>query len=66
MKQLRNYAKDKLKFTPLTEQEEAMYQGIVNYKHIPGLGGFTEEIIKDAEEKLRDWWNTIVFIILNF
>ncbi len=25
-------AKEKLKFTPLTEQERAMYQGIVNYK----------------------------------
>ena len=31
-----------------------MYQGIVNYKHIPGIGGFTEEIIRDAETKLRD------------
>ena len=37
---IKNYAKDKLKFTPLTEQEKAMYQGIINYKHIPGLGGF--------------------------
>ena len=46
-------AKEKLKFTPLTEQERAMYQGIVNYKNIPGYGGFTEKIIKDAEEKLR-------------
>lgn len=46
-------AKEKLKFTPLTEQERAMYQGIVNYKNIPGYGGFSEKIIKDAEEKLR-------------
>lgn len=29
-----------------------MYQGIINYKTIPGLGGFNEKIIKDAEEKL--------------
>ena len=29
-----------------------MYQGIVNYKQIPGYGGFSEKIIKDAEEKL--------------
>ncbi|WP_110111295.1 vitamin B12-dependent ribonucleotide reductase [Bacillus sp. CGMCC 1.16541] len=50
---IKRYANDKLKFTPLTEQEEAMYQGIVNYKQIPGLGGFNEKIIKDAEEKLR-------------
>lgn len=47
-------AKEKLKFTPLTPQEEAMYQGIVNYKSIPGLGGFSEAIIKEAEAKLRD------------
>ncbi len=47
-------AQEKLKFKPLTTQEEAMYQGIVNYKNIPGLGGFNEAIIKDAEAKLRD------------
>ncbi|WP_342525459.1 vitamin B12-dependent ribonucleotide reductase [Chryseomicrobium sp. FSL W7-1435] len=47
-------AKDKLKFKPLTVQEEQMYQGIVNYKAIPGLGGFSETIIRDAEVKLRD------------
>ena len=43
---IKKLAKDKLKFTPLTEQEKAMYQGIINYKHIPGLGGFSEEIIR--------------------
>ena len=47
-------AKEKLKFKPLTHQEEAMYQGIVNYKNIPGFGGFDEAIIRDAETKLRD------------
>jgi ribonucleoside-diphosphate reductase alpha chain len=51
---IKKHAQAKLKFTPLTEQEEAMYQGIINYKTIPGLGGFNEKIIKDAEEKLRD------------
>ncbi|MBM6617317.1 vitamin B12-dependent ribonucleotide reductase [Bacillus sp. RD4P76] len=50
---IKKAAQDKLKFTPLTEQEQNMYQGIINYKHIPGLGGFNEKIIKDAEEKLR-------------
>ena len=49
---IKKYAQEKLKFTPLTEQEKAMYQGIVNYKQIPGSGGFSEKIIKDAEEKL--------------
>ena len=34
---IKELAKDKLNFKPLTQQEEAMYQGIVNYKHIPGL-----------------------------
>ena len=47
-------AKEKLKFKPLSQQEEAMYQGIINYKQIPGLGGFNDAIIKDAETKLRD------------
>lgn len=51
---IKQLAKDKLKFKPLTNQEEAMYQGIVNYKAIPGLGGFSDEIIRDAETKLRD------------
>ncbi|WP_315905855.1 vitamin B12-dependent ribonucleotide reductase [Priestia koreensis] len=51
--QIKKAAEDKLKFTPLTEQEIAMYQGIVNYKQIPGMGGFNDKIIKDAEEKLR-------------
>ena len=51
---IKQLAKDKLKFKPLTVQEEAMYQGIINYKAIPGLGGFNAEIIRDAETKLRD------------
>ncbi|WML59767.1 vitamin B12-dependent ribonucleotide reductase [Neobacillus sp. PS2-9] len=49
---IKKHASDKLKFTPLTLQETAMYQGIVNYKNIPGYGGFDEKIIADAEEKL--------------
>jgi len=47
-------AKEKLNFKPLTMQEEAMYQGIVNYKNIEGLGGFDTAIIREAENKLRD------------
>lgn len=50
---IKKLAKDKLKFTPLTEQEKAMYQGIVNYKNIPGYGGFSEDIIAHAEETLE-------------
>jgi ribonucleoside-diphosphate reductase alpha chain len=54
---IKKLAKDKLKYTPLTEQEKSMYQGIVNYKTIPGFGGFNEKIIADAEEKLETGGN---------
>ena len=50
--QIQKAAKDKLNFKPLTEREEQMYQGVVNYKNIPGYGGFSPEIFKEAEEKL--------------
>ncbi|MES0855530.1 vitamin B12-dependent ribonucleotide reductase [Geobacillus sp. G4] len=50
---IKKAARDKLKFTPLTDRERAMYEAIVRYKNAPDYGGFTEEIIKDAEEKLR-------------
>lgn len=51
---IKKHAKEKLKFTPLTELEKQMYQGIVNYKNIPGYGGFNKEIIAEAEEKLKE------------
>ncbi|CAM3123291.1 vitamin B12-dependent ribonucleotide reductase [Filibacter tadaridae] len=51
---IKKLASEKLKFKPLTAQEEAMYQGVLNYRSIPGLGGFSEAILKDAETKLRD------------
>jgi ribonucleoside-diphosphate reductase alpha chain len=51
---IKKLANEKLKFKPLTAQEDAMYQSILNYRNIPGLGGFSEEIMKDAETKLRD------------
>ncbi len=54
---IKRYAKDKLKFTPLTEQEKAMYQGILNYRSIPGQGGFSEGILAEAEEKLTTGGN---------
>jgi len=52
--QIREMAKNKLKFTPLTETERNIYQGILNYKNIPGQGGFSDKAIKEAEQKLRD------------
>ncbi|WP_339250514.1 vitamin B12-dependent ribonucleotide reductase [Sporosarcina sp. FSL W8-0480] len=51
---IKKLANEKLKFKPLTTQEEAMYQGILNYRTIPGMGGFNEAILRDAETKLRD------------
>jgi ribonucleoside-diphosphate reductase alpha chain len=54
---IKKYAKEKLKFSPLTESERSMYQGIANYKTIPGHGGFSEKNIADAEEKLTTGGN---------
>ncbi|WP_342505172.1 vitamin B12-dependent ribonucleotide reductase [Sporosarcina sp. FSL K6-2383] len=51
---IKKLASEKLKFKPLTVQEEAMYQGLLNYRTIPGMGGFNEAIMRDAESKLRD------------
>ncbi|MFD1066229.1 vitamin B12-dependent ribonucleotide reductase [Oceanobacillus locisalsi] len=52
--QMKQLANEKLKFTPLTETEFDLYQGIVNYKAIPGQGGFTDAAMKQATDKLRD------------
>jgi ribonucleoside-diphosphate reductase alpha chain len=52
--QIKALAKEKLKFTPLNQAELSMYENIVRYKSMPGLGGFSEQNIKDAEAKLRD------------
>lgn len=51
--QIQRLIQEKLKFVPLTETEQAMYQGILNYKNIPGHGGFPKKVIREAEEKLR-------------
>ncbi|MCP3032991.1 vitamin B12-dependent ribonucleotide reductase [Halobacillus sp. A1] len=50
--EIKKLAKDKLKFSPLTETERDLYQSVVNYKNMPGQGGFTESSIREAEEKL--------------
>ena len=50
--QIKRQAQEKLDFTPLTDTESDLYQGIVNYRSMPGLGGFTEAAIREAEEKL--------------
>ncbi|UJW59710.1 vitamin B12-dependent ribonucleotide reductase [Bacillus sp. A116_S68] len=51
--QIKRLIKEKLKFTPLSELEDAMYQSIANYKNIEGQGGFDPKVIAEAEEKLR-------------
>lgn len=51
---IKKHAKDKLKFTPLTDSEEALYQGVLNYRNIPGFGGFDERIFREAEGKLTE------------
>ncbi|AKG04323.1 MULTISPECIES: vitamin B12-dependent ribonucleotide reductase [Salimicrobium] len=52
--QIKQLAQDKLKFQPLTEKERDLYQSVVNFKGIEGQGGFTNQSIREAEEKLRD------------
>lgn len=51
--QIKQLVKEKLKFTPLTEVENTMYQGVLNYKAVPGQGGFDEKVFREAEEKLE-------------
>lgn len=52
--EIKRLAREKLKFTPLTDLEKRMYRAILNYRNIPGYGGFDEEIFAEAEEKLRE------------
>ncbi|UJL44828.1 response regulator SirA [Virgibacillus sp. NKC19-16] len=51
--QIKQLAQEKLNFTPFTETEMDLYQGIVNYRSMPGLGGFTQAAIRKAEEKVQ-------------
>lgn len=51
--QIKQLAKEKLKFTPLTETEKDLYQSILNYRNMPGLGGFTKDAMREAEMKLK-------------
>src|SRR5690625_3229759 len=51
--QIKRMAKEKLNFTPLTDTEADLYQSVVNYRNMPGTGGFTHAAIREAEDKLR-------------
>ena len=46
---LKDLAKDKLKFTPLKQNEQETYEKIVKYDDL-----FSEETVKDAKRKLED------------
>lgn len=48
-KYLKGLAKDKLKFTPLKQNEQETYEKIVKYDDL-----FSEETVKDAKRKLKD------------
>ncbi|WP_181350085.1 vitamin B12-dependent ribonucleotide reductase [Thalassobacillus sp. CUG 92003] len=52
--QIKQLAKQKLKFTPLTEIEKDLLQSVLNYKTMPGQGGFTDQSLQEAEQKLRE------------
>ncbi len=51
---IKKLASEKLKFSTLTDLEDNIYQGIVNFKCIEGQGGFEKGAIREAEERLRD------------
>src|SRR5690625_2102909 len=59
-KEIKRVDQEKLKFTPLSETETDLYTSILNYKNMPGMGGFTEDAMKEAEEKLRTGGNYTV------
>lgn len=49
---IKQLASEKLHFKALSQVEKDMYQSIVNYQQMPGMGGFTEQAIREAKEKL--------------
>lgn len=51
---IRQQAKEKLKFIPLTQEEHALYEGVVRYKDMPGQGGFPSEVLKNSALKLKE------------
>lgn len=52
--QIKRLAHEKLKFTPYSTSELEMYENIIRYKDIPGLGGFSDVIIEKAQENFRE------------
>ncbi len=58
--EIKQLAKDSLKFEPFNPSEIEMYETIAQHKNSPGNGGFTAEVIKNAERKLKDGGNYTV------
>ena len=52
--QIKQLAKDKLKFTPYSLSEMEMYENILRYKDIPGTGGFPDSVIEEAQENFNN------------
>src|SRR5690625_1638164 len=52
--QIRELAEENLKFTPFSASELEMYETIAKHKNSPGHGGFSADMIKDAELKVRE------------
>ena len=52
--EIKQLAKDRLKFEAFTSSEIEMYETIAQHRNSPGNGGFTSEAIKNAEKKLKD------------
>ena len=52
--QIRSLAEENLKFSPYSSSELEMYETISKHKFSPGHGGFTENMIKDAQQKVKD------------
>ena len=49
--QIQELAKEKLKFTPLTSNQESMYNGV---SRLASQGIFNNNVVKEAKQKLKD------------
>ena len=52
--QIREIAEENLKFTAFSSSELEMYETIAKHKSSPGHGGFSADMIQDAQQKVRD------------
>jgi ribonucleoside-diphosphate reductase alpha chain len=52
--QIRELAEENLKFTAFSSSELEMYETIAKHKNSPGHGGFSADMIQNAQQKVRD------------